>query len=92
MGGLVGVVMCIGPDPVPGDASLAAFGAVFCALLAHVSAKQAPASCGCISWLKATRMTVGAPIWRAVARCGIGGRAVRRHLRPVRAWANGETL
>lgn len=84
--------MCSGPDPVPGGASLAAFGAVFCALLAHVFVKQAPATCGCISWLKANRMTVGAPIWRAVARCGIGGRAVRRHLRPVRAPANGETL
>jgi hypothetical protein len=84
--------MCSGAYPVLDGAGLAAFGAVFCALLAHVFLKQAPGSCRCISWLETTGTTADALTWRAMARSGMGGRAVRRHTRPVHARANGGTL
>ena len=79
---------------VPGldGAGLAALGAVFGALLAHLFFKRAPRSCGCISWLETTGTTAGALTWRAIAHSEIGGGAVRRHLRPVHPRANGETL
>src|ERR1700757_505582 len=43
---VVGAVVCSGAYPVLSGASLAALGAVFCALLAYVLVKQVPGDCG----------------------------------------------
>jgi hypothetical protein len=56
---------------VLGGASLAALGAVFCALLAYVVFKHVSGSCGCIGWRATTETAAGAPAWRAMARSGI---------------------
>jgi hypothetical protein len=68
---VVGAVVCSGQYPVPGGASLAALGAVFCALLAYVLVKQVPGDCGCIRWRAAAEAAAEAPTWRAMARSGI---------------------
>ena len=68
---VVGAVVCSGAYPVLSGASLAALGAVFCALLAYVLVKQVPGGCGCIRWRTATGSEAEATTWRAVARSGI---------------------
>jgi len=68
---VVGAVVCSGAYPVLGGASLAALGAVFCALLAYVLVKQVPGGCGCIRWRAATGTSDEAPAWRAMARSGM---------------------
>jgi hypothetical protein len=68
---LVGAVACSGAYPVLSGASLAALGAVFCALLAYVLVKQVPGGCGCIRWRTATGTVAEATTWRAVARSGM---------------------
>ena len=68
---VVGAVVCSGAYPVLGGASLAALGAVFCALLAYVLVKQVPGDCGCIRWRTATETGAEALTWRAVARSGV---------------------
>ena len=68
---VVGAVVCSGAYPVLSGASLAALGAVFCALLAYVLVKQVPGGCGCIRWRTATGSDAEATTWRAVARSGI---------------------
>ena len=68
---VVGAVVCSGAYPVLSGASLAALGAVFCALLAYVLVKQVPGDCGCIRWRAATEAGAEAATWRAVARGGI---------------------
>jgi hypothetical protein len=65
---VVGAVVCSGAHPVLGGVSLAALGAVFCALLAYVLVKHVPGGCGCISWRTATETAAEAPTWRAMAR------------------------
>jgi hypothetical protein len=90
-GWVMGAAVSSGGYPLLGSVGLAAFWAVFCTLLAHVFVNQAPGSWGHISSRKATGATAGALTWRAMARSGIAGTAVRRHLRPVCARANGET-
>lgn len=67
----VGAVVCSGAYPVLGGASLAALGALFCALLAYVLVKQVPGGCGCISWRTATEPAAEALTWRAFARGGM---------------------
>ena len=67
----VGAVVCSGAYPVLGGASLAALGAVFCALLAYVLVKQVPGGCGCIRWRAATETAAEAPTWREMARGGM---------------------
>jgi Methylamine utilisation protein MauE len=66
-----GAVVCSGAYPVLGGVSLAALGAVFCALLAYVLVKQVPGGCGCIRWRAATETAAGAPTWRALGRSGV---------------------
>jgi methylamine utilization protein MauE len=68
---VTGAVVCSGAYPVLGGASLAALGAVFCALLAYVLVKQVPGGCGCIRWRAATETAAEAPTWRAMARGGM---------------------
>jgi hypothetical protein len=68
---VVGAVVCSGAYPVLSGASLAALGAVFCALLAYVLVKQVPGGCGCIRWRTATESEAEATTWRAVARSGM---------------------
>jgi len=68
---VTGAVVVSGAYPVLGGASLAALGAVFCALLAYVLVKQVPGGCGCISWRTATGAEAEALTWRAVARGGM---------------------
>ena len=68
---VTGAVVCSGAYPVLGGASLAALGAVFCALLAYVLVKQIPGDCGCIRWRTATETAAEALTWRAVARSGM---------------------
>ncbi len=68
---VVGAVVCSGAYPVLSGASLAALGAVFCALLAYVLVKQVPGGCGCIRWRTTTETANEAPTWRAVARSGM---------------------
>ena len=68
---VVGVVVCSGAYPVLSGASLAALGAVFCALLAYVLVKQVPGGCGCIRWRTATGSGADATTWREVARSGM---------------------
>ena len=47
-----------------GGVSLAALGAVFCALLAYVLVEQVPGDCGCIRWRTATETGAEALTWR----------------------------
>lgn len=68
---VTGAIVCSGSYPVLGGASLAALGAVFCALLAYVLVKQIPGGCGCISWRITTETAAEAPTWRAMARSGM---------------------
>jgi len=68
---LVGAVVCSGAYPVLSGASLAALGAVFCALLGYVLVKQVPGGCGCIRWRTATETAAEATTWRAMARSGM---------------------
>jgi hypothetical protein len=68
---VTGAVVCSRAYPVLGGASLAALGAVFCALLAYVLVKQVPGDCGCIRWRTATETGAEALTWRAVARSGV---------------------
>jgi hypothetical protein len=68
---VAGALVCSGAYPVPGGASLAALGAVFCALLAYVLVRQVPGGCGCIRWRTATPTASEAVSWRAVARSGM---------------------
>jgi hypothetical protein len=65
---VVGAVVCSGAYPMLSGASLAALGAVFCAVLAYVLVKQVPGGCGCIRWRTATGTEAEAATWRAVAR------------------------
>lgn len=65
---VVGAVVCSGAYPMLGGASLAALGAVFCAVLAYVLVKQVPGGCGCIRWRTATETVAEAATWRAMAR------------------------
>jgi hypothetical protein len=65
---VVGAVVCSGAYPMLGGASLAALGAVFCAVLAYVLVKQVPGGCGCIRWRTATETVAEATTWRALAR------------------------
>jgi hypothetical protein len=68
---ITGAVVCSGAYPVLGGASLAALGAVFCALLAYVLVKHVPGDCGCFRWRTATETEAEALTWRAVARSGV---------------------
>ena len=68
---VTGVVVCSGVYPVLGGVSLAALGAVFCALLAYMLLQQLPGDCGCIRWRTATASSAQALTWRAVARAGM---------------------
>ena len=68
---VVGAVVCSGAYPMLGGASLAALGAVFCALLAYVLVKQVPGGCGCIRWRTATETAREARTWRAMGRSGM---------------------
>lgn len=68
---MTGAVVCSGSYPVLGGVSLAALGAVFCALLTFVSFKQVPGGCGCIRWRVTTETSAETPTWRAMARGGI---------------------
>jgi hypothetical protein len=68
---VAGAAVCSRAYPVLGGASLAAFGATFCALLAYVLVKQVPGGCGCISWRAATETAAEAPAWRALGRSGM---------------------
>ena len=68
---VAGALVCSGAYPVLGGASLAALGAVFCALLAYVLVKQVPGGCGCIKWRATTETTAEALTWRAVVRSGV---------------------
>jgi hypothetical protein len=68
---VVGAGVCSGKYPVLGGASLAALGAVFCALLTYVLVKQVPGGCGCIRWRTATETAAEALTWRAMARSGM---------------------
>jgi hypothetical protein len=68
---VTGAFVCSGAYPVLGGASLAAFGAVFCALLAYVFVRQVPGGCGCLSWRSSTDTAADAPTWRAIARSGM---------------------
>jgi hypothetical protein len=68
---VIGAAVCSGEYPVPGGASLAALGAVFCTLLAYVLVKQVPGGCGCIRWRTAAETAAEAPTWRAIARSGM---------------------
>jgi hypothetical protein len=68
---VTGAVVCSGAYPVLGAASLAALGAVFCALLAYVFVKQIPGGCGCIRWRTAAETADEALTWRAMARSGM---------------------
>ena len=68
---VTGAVVCSGAYPVLGGASLAALGAVFCALLAYVLVKQVPGGCGCIRWRTTTETAAEAPTWRAMARSAV---------------------
>ena len=68
---VVGAVVCSGAYPVLSGASLAALGAVFCALLAYVLVKQVPGGCGCIRWRTATGSEAEATTWRAMVRSGM---------------------
>ena len=79
---VVGAVVCSGAYPVLGGASLAALGAMFCALLAYVLARHVPGGCGCISWRTATgsaRSREGFSTGRWVAR-------FRFSLSPAERW------
>ena len=68
---LVGALVCSGAYPVLGGVSLAALGAVFCAVLAYAVFAHVPGSCGCIRWRAATETGAEALTWRAIARSGI---------------------
>ena len=68
---IVAAVVCSGAYPALGGASLAALGAVFCALLVYALVKQVPGGCGCIGWRTATGPEAEALTWRAVARSGM---------------------
>ena len=68
---VTGAVVCSRAYPVLGGASLAAAGAVFCALLAYVLVKQVPGGCGCIRWRTAAEPAAEALTWRAMARSGM---------------------
>ena len=68
---VVGALVCSGAYPVLGGASLAALGAVFCAVLAYVLVRQVPGGCGCIRWRTATENAAEATTWRALARSGM---------------------
>ena len=68
---VTGVVVCSGAYPVLGGASLAALGAVFCALLTYLLVKQVPGDCGCISWRTVTASSAEGLTWRPMARAGM---------------------
>jgi hypothetical protein len=68
---VMGVVVCSGAYPVFGGASLAALGAVFCALLAYLMVKRVPGDCGCIRWRAATATSAESLTWRPIARGGM---------------------
>ena len=68
---LVGALVCSGAYPVLSGASLAALGAVFCAVLGYVVFAHVPGSCGCIRWRAVTETGAEALTWRAIARSGI---------------------
>ena len=65
---VTGAVVCSGAYPVLGGAGLAAFGALFCALLAYVAARQVPGGCGCIRWRAAAETAGETLTWRVMAR------------------------
>jgi hypothetical protein len=68
---VTGVMVCSGAYPVLAGASLAALGAVFCAVLAYLLVKQVPGDCGCISWRTATAASAESLTWRPIARAGM---------------------
>jgi hypothetical protein len=68
---VTGAVVCSGAYPVLGAASLAALGAVFCALVAYLLVKHVPGGCGCIRWRTAAETADEALTWRAMARGGM---------------------
>jgi hypothetical protein len=68
---VAGAVVIRGAYPVLGGVILATFGAVFCALLAHLLVKHVPGGCGCISWRTSTEPAADALTWRAMARGGM---------------------
>jgi hypothetical protein len=68
---VAGAVVCSGAYPVLSGVSLAALGAVFCAVLAYVVFAHVPGSCGCIRWRAVTETGAEALTWRAIARSGI---------------------
>ena len=68
---VTGVLVCSGAYPVLGGASMAALGAVFCALLAYVLVKHVPGGCGCIGWRTGPDTASEAVTWRAMARSGM---------------------
>jgi hypothetical protein len=68
---VAGAAVCSGAYPVLGGVSLAALGAVFCAVLAYVVFAHVPGSCGCIRWRASTETGAEALTWRAIARSGI---------------------
>jgi len=63
-----GVLVCSGAFPAVGGASMAALGAVFCALLAYVLVKRVPGGCGCIRWGATAETAADSATWRSVAR------------------------
>jgi hypothetical protein len=69
--GATGALVCSGAYPVAGGASLAALGAVFCALLIYVRIRRTPGGCGCVSWRTARVTPAGAITWRSLARSGM---------------------
>ena len=68
---VAGALVCSGAYPVLGGVSLAALGAVFCAVLGYVVFAHVPGSCGCIRWRAATETGAEALTWRALARSGM---------------------
>lgn len=68
---VAGALVCSGAYPVLGGVSLAALGAVFCAVLGYVVFAHVPGTCGCIRWRAATETGAEALTWRALARSGM---------------------
>jgi hypothetical protein len=68
---VTGAVVCSGAYPVVGGATLAALGAVFCALLVIVRVKHFPGGCGCIRWRRPSTTSAEAITWRPIARSGV---------------------
>ena len=63
-----GALVCSGAYPAVGEASMAALGAVFCALLGYVLVKRVPGGCGCIRWGATGETEADSATWRSVAR------------------------